>query len=97
MYVGARLADDGYNVKNHATTRSPIAVSNDKGYPLHTRYTLKSLYDEERTTFIYNIEKYDAVLLVTDAENLTDNALNTLLNALSASGNSRVYIVRWTN
>lgn len=97
MYVGARLADDGYNVKNHATTRSPIAVSNDEGYPLHTRYTLKSLYDEERTTFIYNIEKYDAVLLVTDAENMTDNALNTLLNALSAGGNSRVYIVRWTN
>ncbi len=97
MYVGARLADDGYNVKNHATTRSPIAVSNDDGYPLHTRYTLKSLYDEERTTFIYNIEKYDAVLLVTDADNASNNALNTLLNAVSAGDNSRVYIIKWTN
>lgn len=97
MYVGARLADDGYTVRNHATTRSPIAVSKDNGYPLHTRYTLKSLYDEERTTFIYNIEKYDVVLLVTDAENITDNALNTLLNAISAGGNKQVYIIRWTN
>ena len=97
MYVGARLADDGYTVKNHATTRSPIAVSKDKGYPLHTRYTLKSLYDEERTTFIYNIGKYDTVLIVTDAENITDNSLNTLLNAISAGGNNRVYIIRWTN
>ncbi len=97
MYVGARLADEGCTVKNHATTRSPIAVSRNEGYPLHTRYTLKSLYDEERTTFIYNIEKYDAVLIVTDAENMMDNALNTLLNALSAGGNSRVYIVKLTN
>ena len=97
MYVGARLADDGHNVKNHATTRSPIAVSKDEGYPLHTRYTLKSLYDEDRTTFIYNIGKYDTVLLVTDAENMTDNSLNTLLNAISAGGNNRVYIIRWTN
>ena len=97
MYVGAMLADDGYTVKSHATTRSPIAVSNDEGYPLHTRYTLKSLYDEERTTFIYNIGKYDAVLLVTDTENMTDNSLNTLLNAISAVGNNRVYIIKWTN
>ncbi|MBQ5319929.1 MAG: phosphoribosyltransferase domain-containing protein [Oscillospiraceae bacterium] len=97
MYVGARLADDGCNVKNHATTRSPIAVSKDYGYPLHTRYTLKSLYDEKRTTFIYNIGKYDAVVLVTDAENMTDNAINTLLNSISAGGNNIVYIIRWTN
>lgn len=97
MYVGARLADDGYTVKNHATTRSPIAVSRDEGYPLHTRYTLKSLYDEERTTFVYNIEKYDAVLLVTDAENITDNSMNSLLNALSTGGNNRVYIIKMTN
>ncbi|MBP1549602.1 MAG: phosphoribosyltransferase domain-containing protein [Oscillospiraceae bacterium] len=97
MYVGARLADDGNTVKNHATTRSPIAVSKDEGYPLHTRYTLKSLYDEDRTTFIYNIGKYDTVLLVTDAENMTDNSLNTLLNAISAGGNNRVYIIRLTN
>jgi len=97
MYVGARLADDGYSVKNHATTRSPIAVSNDEGYPLHTRYTLKSLYDEERTTFIYNIEKYDAVLLVTDAESISKNSLSTLLNALSSGGNNRVLIIKLTN
>ena len=97
MYVGAKLADDGYSVKNHATTRSPIAVSKDDGYPLHTRYTLKSLYDEERITFIYNIEKYDAVIIVTDAENMTDNAFNTLLNAISAGGNTRLYIIKWTN
>ena len=97
MYVGSRFADDGYTVKNHATTRSPIAVSKDEGYPLHTRYTLKSLYDEERTTFIYNIEKYDAVIIVTDAANTTDNSLNTLLNVVSAGGNDRVYIIKLTN
>lgn len=96
MYIGARLADEGYNVKNHATTRSPIAVSRDEGYPLHTRYTLKSLYDEERTTFIYNIEKYDAVLIVSDAENVQDTSLNSLTNAIASGGNSRIFIIKWT-
>ena len=94
MYVGARLAEEGYSVKNHATTRSPIAVSSDEGYPLHTRYTLESLYDKDRTTFIYNLEKYDAVLVVTDAE-MQESSLNTLLNALSSRGNEHIYIIKW--
>ncbi len=96
MFIGAKLADDGFNVKNHATTRSPIAVSTDNGYPLHTAYELKSLYDYERTTYLYNIEKYDAVLIVTDAENIDERSLNSLVNALTSVGNGLIYLIKWT-
>lgn len=30
-----------------------------KEYPLHSRYELKSLYDPDRRTFIYDIGKYE--------------------------------------
>ena len=43
LYVGAKLEEAGYTVRMHATTRSPIAVSKEEKYPLHTRYELASL------------------------------------------------------
>ena len=95
MLAAEKLEKNGHEVKFHATTRSPITVSNDGDYPLHTRYELKSLYDAERTTYIYNMEKYDAVLIVTDAENVQESALNTLLNSAAKSGNGLIYTINW--
>ncbi len=95
MKVGAELARAGCSVKNHATTRSPIAVSTDEGYPLQRAYSLKSLYDSERETFVYNIGRYDAVIVVTDAECEDVSAENTLVNALASAGNDNIYIIEW--
>ena len=36
-------------------------------YPLHSRYTLQSLYDSNRVTYIYDLTAYDYVCIVTDA------------------------------
>ena len=52
LYIGASMEDKGCAVRCHSTTRSPIAVSSDEGYPLRTRYELRSLYDSDRVTFI---------------------------------------------
>ena len=38
LYIGASMEDKGCAVRCHSTTRSPIAVSSDEGYPLRTRY-----------------------------------------------------------
>ena len=51
----------------HSTTRSPITVSLDREYPLHSRYELKSLYDSKRRVFLYNIGEFDKVIIITDA------------------------------
>lgn len=67
IYVAAGLSKLGCRVKCHATTRSPIAVSRVAEYPLHCRYELPSLYEEGRRTFVYELERYDKVLILTDA------------------------------
>ena len=52
----------------HATTRSPIETSEDEGYALKARYKLRSAYDKNRTTYIYNLKHYDKVFIITDTE-----------------------------
>lgn len=93
LYVGARLEGNGCMVKCHSTTRSPIAVSKATDYPLHKRYELKSLYDEARKTFIYDIDSYDKVVIITDAKSKNEGEL-TLINAL-AKYNQDILLVRW--
>ncbi len=68
LYVASCMETLGNEVTYHATTRSPIVVSTEMEYPLHARYQLRSLYDAERKTFLYDIGAYDKVLVVTDAQ-----------------------------
>lgn len=94
LYVAKQIEQMGYEVKSHATTRSPIAVSSEAAYPLHTRYELASLYDEERKTFLYDIDTYDLVLVITDAP-ITDKGNKTLMYALRNCGNENIKLIRW--
>lgn len=94
LYVGKCMEKAGKLVRSHSTTRSPIAVSKDNTYPLHKRYELASLYDAERRTFIYDIENYDTVLVITDAK-ITEQGRNSLLNALAVCGNKQIYMINW--
>lgn len=57
-------------VKMHATTRSPISISKEKDYPIRNGYKLHSFYDTDRTTYLYNVDFYDKVFVVTDSKNL---------------------------
>lgn len=52
----------------HATTRSPILPSKDLNYPLFIRYELASVYDNTRTTYLYNLSHYDYVFVLSDFE-----------------------------
>ncbi len=95
LFVGAALEADGFYVRSHSTTRSPIAVSREEDYPLHSRYTLASLYDGARTTYLYDIGRYDMVLIVTDAEPLSDAGVRSLVHALRQCGNENGHLVQW--
>lgn len=94
LYIGTKLEEAGNDVLCHSTTRSPIAVSLEKEYPLHNRYELKSLYDKERKTFIYDIGEYDRVFIVTDSPESEKEGLNTLLNAVHVH-NENITVIRW--
>ncbi|NLK37458.1 MAG: hypothetical protein GX299_05185 [Epulopiscium sp.] len=94
LFIGTELEKLGNKVLSHSTTRSPIAVSLENEYPLHTRYQLKSLYDAQRKTFIYDIGKYDNVLIVTDAPESETEGLETLINAVAVKNNT-ITLIRW--
>lgn len=100
LYVARGLEQQGKRVRFHATTRSPIAVSRQKEYVLHTRYQLSSLYEEGRTTFVYDLDSYDFVLVITDTTqelNSSHQGVRDLLWALQEAGNKNVQFVCWRN
>ena len=84
----------GCVVRCHSTTRSPIAVSTEEEYPLHCRYELRSLYDPDRKTFIYDLENYDRVIVMTDAALASLKGLETLIYALRMK-NENITVIRW--
>lgn len=95
LLFASKLEQDGKEIKFHATTRSPILPSQEKEYPLKSRFELESLYERGRKTFIYNLEKYDKVFIIHDSKNLNINGLNNLLNALYSVGNRDISVVHW--
>jgi len=95
LFIAYKIENKKNTVKCHSTTRSPIAVSLHKDYPLHKRHELISLYDENRKTFLYNIGKYDKTIIITDSVNMTNIGINALINALNSCGNENIILIRW--
>ena len=83
-------------VKVHATTRSPIIASCEDGYPLNHRYQIRSVYDKERDTYVYNLKKYDKVIVITDT-GIVAEGMNDLLVALRSVGNKNILVSRWNS
>lgn len=94
LCLGRDLEERGHAVAFHATTRSPIAVSRRADYPFHERYALSSFYQEDRRTFLYDVGSFDAVIVITDAQEKGSWGEMSLLSALRKK-NEVVYLVRW--
>lgn len=82
------------SVKCHATTRSPIGINNAEDYPARNGYKLPGFYDNARETYIYNLKKYDKVIIMTDSGGDVSEALNSLTSALAAYGNENIFFIR---
>ncbi len=95
IYTASVMEDAGCLVRCHATTRSPIAVSTEAEYPLHERYELHSLYDEERRTFLYDLKKYDRVAVLTDSRPTSERGIRDLCCVLAECGNTDIHVIRW--
>lgn len=71
------------NADFKATTRSPITPSMSEDYPIHSQFVLNSAYDQERVTYLYNlnVEEYDHYVLVLEESNpIFENQINQLLS-----------------
>lgn len=95
LYIASKIEENASFVRCHSTTRSPIVVSNETNYPLHKRYELLSFYDRKRTTYLYDLDTYDSVIIVTDSHELVNESLHTLLYALKQCGNDEIILIRW--
>lgn len=94
LYIAMKIEETGCRVRFHATTRSPIMVNSQAEYPLHKRFEQKSLYDETRVTYVYELSRYDQVLVITDTPN-QGFGWESLNAALEASGNTNINWIRW--
>ena len=74
------------SVKCHATTRSPIGICNVQGYPIRSGFSIPSFYDSNRNTFIYNLQQYDVVIIVSDTTASYEQALYELSAILKELG-----------
>lgn len=92
IVLGNMLAEKGFEVRVHGVTRSPVLPSSTADYPIKTRSVLKSLYDSERTVYLYNKVKCDLSIVMTDAEDIDNSAAEALCGAC---GGERVAVVRW--
>ena len=82
------------HIQCHATTRSPIGISDAENYPIYCGVKLKSLYDENRSTYLYNLDCYDVVFIVTDAVELNMNGVAQLKSIFSDYGCERICIIK---
>ena len=90
LALGYELEKNARSVKSQSTTRSPLLPLRAEGYPIHTRLEFASLYDHGRTTYLYNMEKYDTVIIFTDARS---SPSDELAGALLGCGNTKIYFV----
>ena len=93
ILVGKRLENKNFSVFSHSTTRSPIGISAAENYPIREGFKLRSFYDAARQTFIYNLKRYSAAIIVTDAQNFSDGIAD-LTAALKVHGVEKIFVVR---
>lgn len=100
MYPGLLIAREYVNsgryesVRFHATTRSPIGICTDEDYPAQNGYKLRSFYDNERQTYLYNIAEYDSVLVVTDSHDSSFKGARDIAALFGSYGCGEIIIER---
>lgn len=76
----------GVDVSCHATTRSPIVISNSNGYGIKNGFQVESVYDSERVTYLYNLSAaYDKIIIVTD-KIVSEYTLDSYMGAFNQVG-----------
>lgn len=93
IVLGNMLSRRGFDVRVHGVTRSPILPSDAGNYPIKTRSVLQSLYEQERTVYLYNSVKSDLSIVITDANASTDDPAVKAL--CGACGGERAAFVSW--
>lgn len=77
----------------HATTRSPIGICTQPGYPITNGCCLPSFYEAGRETYLYNLDAYDLAVVLSDAP-AAEDALDSLAWALGQYGCEKLIMIQ---
>lgn len=91
MYIPGVLAQllgsKNKAVKIQATTRSSIDIMvESEKVGIRNKVALESVYDKERRTYLYNLDEYDKVFVITDGEENIESFANQITNAFKHYG-----------
>ena len=86
LVLARTIEEEGARVLWHATTRSPIGISSEPGYPVTAGYQVHSFYSGSRATYLYNVQPCELAVLVTDAPQPDGPALRDVARALRRHG-----------
>lgn len=92
IVLGNMLSRRGFDVRVHGVTRSPILPSAADNYPIKSRSVLRSLYERERSVYLYNSVKSDLSIVITDAANADETDVRALCGAC---GGERAAFISW--
>ncbi len=85
------------DVRCHATTRSPIGISNHENYPIQNGIKLASFYDQGRTTYLYNLDQYDIVIVISDSPQKDFDAMRQLAAVMCPFENTKFFYIQGGN
>jgi adenine/guanine phosphoribosyltransferase-like PRPP-binding protein len=96
LILGEELERQSFarSVACHSTTRSPIGICNRDGYPITEGYMLHSFYDMNRETYLYELNHYNAVIVVSDTLNTEEAAIYDVAALLQSYGDSQLFFLR---
>ncbi|MDD6490060.1 MAG: phosphoribosyltransferase domain-containing protein [Clostridia bacterium] len=94
LKLGKMLKQTINNVSVQCTTQSPILPSDNKNYIINNRTRFESLYNSERTTYLYQLKNYDTAVILTDSENPSENSVKQLTNGIDAE---KIFFIKWRN
>ena len=96
LLLGKKLEERMQNgsVYCHATTRSPIGICEESNYPIQSGWRLPSFYDSDRVTYLYNLQAYDTVIVVSDTPVEGLDALEALAAALNLQPDTKLFYLQ---
>lgn len=74
--------------------QKPLGICTQEGYPIFSGSKIPSFYEENRTTYIYDTDVYDVVIVVSDTPVKGTKALAGLIAAFPLQKDAQVFYVQ---
>ena len=96
IYFAREIESHQKKVVCHSTARSPIGVNNTLAkYPITKGYKLPSFYDVERLSYLYHMEHYDLIFILTDSKSIPKETIKAMSYLMSIYKNYNTQLIQF--